>query len=190
MLKNIFSSDVRVKILTLFLANPQSRYYLREVQKLTDLPVRSVQRELLNLLEFGLLTKTLEGNRLYYQVNTKFFLFPELKNIIFKTTGLGDALKSEIEKGKKIEVAFIYGSYAENRENTKSDIDLFVIGDISGRELQSLLAKTKQQIYREINVALYSKREFQEKKKRKNHFIISVLKRPKIFLKGEADDLE
>ena len=190
MLKNIFSSDVRVKILTLFLANPKNRFYLREVQKLSGLSVRAVQRELLNLFEFGLLTKTLEGNRVYYQVNAKFFLFPELKNIIFKTTALGDALKTEIEKSKKIEIVFIYGSYAENRENTKSDVDLFVIGDISGRELQSLLAKTKQQFFREINAALYSKEEFRRKIKKRNHFVISVLKKSKIFLKGTADDLE
>ena len=190
MLKNLFSSGVRVKILTLFLANPRNRYYLREVERLTGLQVRSVQRELMNLVEFGLFVKILEGNRVYYQVNPEFFLLPELKSIIFKTTALGDALKAEIEKSNKIKIAFIYGSYAESKENTESDIDLFVIGDISGRELQSLLAKTKRQVYREINAALYSEREFKEKLKKRNHFILSVLKKPKIFLKGRAGALK
>ena len=187
MLKNLLCSNVRVKILTLFLANPQNRYYLREVEKLTRFQVRAVQRELSNLVEFGLLTKSFEGNRIYFQVNTEFFLFPEFKSIILKTTALGDALKAEIEKSRKIKAAFIYGSYAENRENTKSDIDLFVIGSITGKDLQSLLAKPKQQVYREINAALYSEREFKEKIKKRNHFIVSVLKKPKIFLKGRIE---
>lgn len=187
MLKNIFSSGVRVKILTLFLANPRNRYYLRGIEKLCGLQPRAVQRELLNLVEFGLLVKSPEGNRLYYQVDPEFFLLPELKSIIFKTAALGDALKAEVEKSSKIKSAFIYGSYAENRENTKSDIDLFVIGDISGKELQSLLAKTKHQVYRQINAALYSQREFKEKIKKRNHFILSVIKKPKIFLKGNIE---
>lgn len=187
MLKNLFSSNVRIKILTLFLANPLARYYLREIEKLTGLQVRAVQRELLNLVEFGLLVKSPEGNRAYYQVDPEFFLLPELKSIIFKTTALGDALRGGIKKDSKIKAAFIYGSYAENRESTKSDIDLFVIGDISGRELQSLLAKPKREIHREINAALYSEKEFKEKLKKRNHFVVSVLKKPKILLKGKVD---
>jgi hypothetical protein len=40
---------------------------------------------------------------------------------------------------------------------------------------------------REINATIYPLKELKEKHKSKNHFILSVLKEPKIFLKGGED---
>ena len=43
MLELLFSSSARVKILTLFLLNPENRFYQREIGGLTGLPIRAVQ---------------------------------------------------------------------------------------------------------------------------------------------------
>ncbi len=40
---------------------------------------------------------------------------------------------------------------------------------------------------REINPAVYSIKELKEKFKARNHFILSVIKGPKIFLKGDEN---
>ena len=42
---------------------------------------------------------------------------------------------------------------------------------------------------REINATIYPLKELKEKHKAKNHFILSVLKEPKIFLKGDEDGI-
>lgn len=185
MLKVLFSSETRVKILTLLIANPQNRYYLREIIKLSGAPGRAVQRELSKLESVGLLIKKTEGNRVYYQANSSHFIFPDLKNLILKTVGFGDLIKSPLLQEKEIEVAFIYGSYAENLETPKSDIDLFVVGSISGKKLQTLIRKTTRNYGRTINPIIYSPAEF--KKKRNGHFIKTVLKKPKITLKGNPN---
>ena len=185
MLKALFSSETRVKILSLFITNPQNRYYLRGIIKLINAPMRAVQRELLRLEGIDLLTKKVEGNRIYYQINADHLLFPDLKYIILKTVGFGETLRASLAKEKGIEAAFIYGSYAEGRENAKSDVDLFVIGDISGKRLQTLLRKKTKTYGRAVNPVIYSLAEY--KKKITGHFISSVLKRPKIMLKGNLD---
>lgn len=191
MLNELFSSQARVAILNLFLANPENRFYMREIASLTRQPVRAVQRELPKLEAIGLLEHTVDGNRKYYQVNKDCPIFPELKSIFLKTVGLGDALRGYLDQAEgAIQVAFIYGSYAKGEESTTSDIDLFVIGSITAKELSRLLAPVQSELRRQINPVVMGRQEFQEKVAAKNHFVISLLGEPKIFLIGNEDELD
>jgi predicted nucleotidyltransferase len=190
MLELLFSSSARVKILTLFLMNPENRFYQREIEGLTGLPIRAVQREVEKLEALGLFQRSVDGNRVYYRVDRGFFLFPELKSMILKTTGLGLPLRDELQNEGRINIAFIYGSYAANQETTTSDIDLFVIGDLSSRELHALLGEARRITHREINYTLFGPREFRERVRSAHGFVLNVLKGPKIFLKGDEDALQ
>lgn len=191
MLTELFSSQARVAILNLFLANPENRFYLREIASLTGQAVRAVQRELPRLEAIGLLEHSLDGNRKYYQVNKDCPIFPELKSVFLKTVGLGDALRGYLDQAKgAIQVAFIYGSYARGEESTTSDIDLFVTGSIRAKELSRSLAPAQSELRRQINPVVMGRQEFQEKVAAKNHFVISLLEEPKIFLVGNQDELD
>lgn len=191
MLERLFSSQARIAILRLFLLSPGDRFYVREVAARTDQPRRAVQRELPKLVAIGLLTHTVDGNRKYYQVNRDCPIFPELKSIFLKTVGLGDALREYlVEAEDGIQVAFIYGSYARGEERTTSDLDLFVIGSISARELSGVLAQAQRDLGREINPMTMSEEELQGKMEAKNHFVLSILDEPKVFLVGDERDLE
>jgi predicted nucleotidyltransferase len=190
MLKSLFTSKTRIELLKLFLLNPESSFYQRQIEQKTHFPIRAIQRELINLCSIGLLNKRASGNRNYYSLNKDHPIRNELKNIILKSTGIVEALARHLSKNKDIELAFIYGSYAKDRESLLSDIDLFVIGDISHRKLSSILNKEKQNLAREINFNLYSKAEFLNRLKTGNHFILSVLKDKNIFLVGNENDLK
>ena len=184
MLELLFSSSARVKILTLFLLNPVSRFYQREIEGLTGLPIRAVQREVQRLETLGLLQGAAEGNRVYYQVNREFFLLPELRSIILKTAGLGSLLHEKLQNEDRIKIAFIYGSYAADQETTSSDIDLFVIGDLPSRELHAAVKEAEKVAHREINYTLFSLEEFCRKARARNGFMLNVLEGRKVFLKG------
>jgi predicted nucleotidyltransferase len=189
MLEELFSSAARVKVLALFLTNPENKYYLRQACKLSGLPVMAVQRELNKLVKIGLLSREASGNRVYFQVSKGFPIYKELKEIMLKTTGLGDTLTAMIARSKEVDAAFIFGSYAEGNERKGSDIDLFVIGKISARKLQEGITRASAKLRREIVPVLYSAEEYKKEKQKKNHFIVSLLDKPKIFLKGSQDDL-
>ncbi len=55
MLSNLFGSKARVKILKIFLLNPEEKYYIRQLARNLKLQVNSVRRELENLEKFGIL---------------------------------------------------------------------------------------------------------------------------------------
>ena len=189
MLKTIFGSKTRINILKLFIFNPEREYYVREIERLIKTSFDLVRRELIHLETIGLLKSRVSGKQKYYTLNTEHMLFPEFKSMILKTAGIGDIIQGAIKDRNDILVAFIYGSYAKDTENAESDIDLFVVGDISSTDLQESVSEVESQTKREINPTVYSPKEFKEKYKAKNHFVLSVIKEPKIFLKGDEDGL-
>ena len=185
MLKKLIGSRTRINILKFFIFNPNQEYYVREIARLTKEPFDPVRRELMGLEETGLLKSRLSGRQKYYSINVEHTLFPEFKSMILKTTGIGDIIRSRIGERDDILTAFIYGSYAKNKEAIESDIDLCVIGEISSMDLQEVVSGIEAEIKREINPTVYSIQEFKEKYKTKNNFLMEVFKGPKIFLKGD-----
>jgi predicted nucleotidyltransferase len=190
MLELLFSSTARVKVLALLLLNPETHFYQREISTLTGLPIRAVQREVQRLQTLGLLTSFTRGNQVHYQVNRDFFLFPELKGIFLKTVGLTALLGDALKGAEDIALAFIYGSYAANQENTASDIDLLVVGTLSSRALHTTLQEAEKVVHREINYTLFGPDEFRTRAKTGNGFLHNVLTGPKLFLIGDEDALQ
>jgi len=189
MLNELFSSKTRVEILKLFLFNSNNSFYQRQISNLTAQSIRGVQRKVDKLNRIGIIEKSIQGNRIYYKVNKKCPIDQDLKNIFLKSVGIAEVLKDNL-KEKKIKLAFIYGSYAKGEETLLSDIDLMVIGDISSKELSSILSKPKKELMREINYVVFSLSEFINKAIKKDHFINSVLKNKKIYIAGSEDELK
>ena len=186
----LVTSRARVEILRLLMLNPGDRRYLREVASLTHQPLQAAQRELARLEAAGLLTATIEGNRKYYEANRESPIFPELKALLLKTVGLGDPLRRHLqEKSDSILLAFIFGSYARGSEGSASDIDLMVVGGISGRELARLLAPLRETSGREVNTVSMTPAEFRARARHGNSFLGEALRGPKIFLIGGENEL-
>ena len=185
----IFKSKARQAIFRLYFTNPDKGFYLRELERELEIPVSMLRRELIALEKEGLFSSSKQGNLLYYNLNKKFPLYDELKTIIFKTIGVQGALSKVLFTLKGIEAAFIYGSYAKNTDNAKSDIDLFIIGNLDENKLIEKINMLERDLKREINYNIYSKIDFGKKKKQKDSFITDILKSKKIFLVGGEDDL-
>jgi predicted nucleotidyltransferase len=186
----LFTSQARVEILKLLLLNPGDRHYLREVAALTHQPLRAAQRELARLEGAGLLTSTTEGNRKYFQANRASPIFPEIRGLLLKTVGLGDVLRQHLQEHQSsIRLALLFGSYARGTESSTSDIDLMVIGEITGRYLARLLAPVRKDSGREVNTVCMTPAEFRAKGRQENSFLGEILREPKIFLIGGEDEL-
>ncbi|MBF8303824.1 MAG: hypothetical protein HW399_199 [Dehalococcoidia bacterium] len=174
-------------MLKLFLTNPDRAFYVREIARLTGEQINAVRRELHYLEKAGLLKSSTRGNQKYYLVVKEFPFYPELKKIIYATIALGDYLRSEISNSREIEMAFIYGSVAQNEETEKSDVDLFVVGEISEDALNRIVLEIENDISRQINYTLMSRQEFNNRRERAEPFIKRVLAEKKILLKGDLD---
>lgn len=189
MLSKLITSQAKIKLLTLFLTNPDERFYYTELHKRLGIHHGLLQRELKLFVDMGFLFTTKEANIRYYWVNKNFPIYEELKSIIFKTVGLADHLREVIDKIGHIEVAFIYGSVAKNLEDTRSDIDLMVVGDPDLDVLTDAVSAAEISLRHEINYTVFTPKEWKERIAKKNSFVMDVLNNKKIFLIGGEDEL-
>ncbi len=179
------------KILALFFLNQDRQYYFSEIARLTGTRQGVVQRELKTLSEAGILISERRGIQKFYTVNKNVPIYPDLRNIVFKTFGVIDQIRKALEPlAKKINIAFVYGSFARGEEISHSDLDLFFVGSVRLEEVVSVLSKVENAIKREINPTLFSEKEFKHKWLQKNHFLRSLAKTEKKFVIGTENEFK
>lgn len=186
-LSDILSSRSRAWVFGLLFDGNGREYYVRELERLSDLSVMSIKQELDNLSALELVRYRKSGNRLYYSANKKHQLYPDIVSIVTKTTGIIPHLK-EVLADSRIEIAFVFGSFARGEEGTGSDIDLFVVGDLGMRELSTLLSGCQERYDREINPHVVDRAELNKALREPGSFISRIAKTEKIFIKGTDDE--
>ncbi|MBI4063773.1 MAG: nucleotidyltransferase domain-containing protein [Elusimicrobia bacterium] len=178
---------MRDALMGLLFTNVEREYYLREMERLIGHPVANISKEMVRLEAAGLVQSRRLGNLKLYSVNKESGLFDELKAIVGKTVGLPDLLRLALARVPGVEAAAIYGSFARGGERADSDIDLLVIGSCSDSNLIKAIKSLEKRLDREINYALYSREDWNNKIKEKNPFIRQVLKNKMILLQGKVD---
>ena len=189
-LPSLLFPEYRRRVLGLLLLRPDEALHGREIARRTGLPAGTITRELTKLAEVGLLKRTKRGNQQVYSADTSGPIFTELASILRKTSGLADVLVQALAPAApKLRLAFVFGSVARGQETGGSDVDVMLIGDLGFREAVELLHPCQATLGREVNPKLFSVREFTDKAATEP-FLIDVLAKPKIFLIGNAHDLE
>jgi predicted nucleotidyltransferase len=183
----LFHSEVRAEILRLLFGLKQKPMYRAEIIGRTDFANRSVEEELQKLVTLELLTTTLDGNRRYYTANQAHPLYPELHNIVLKTSGLKDLLLEALPP-KKIDYAFVFGSVAALNERADSDLDLLIVGSVRHRDIASALRALTERLGREINALFYTREELNTRLDARDHFLSGVLAKPKLFILGDEHE--
>jgi predicted nucleotidyltransferase len=180
----------RRNVLGLLFAHPDRAFYLREIIGATGSGTGQVQRELENLVGVGLVLREKRANQVYFRANTDALVFEELRGIVTKTFGVADVLRELLAPfADHIHVAFIYGSVARVEDTARSDIDLMVVGEVMLSELADTLHEAETRLRRPVAPTIYQEREFRERVHAGQHFLSQVLKRPKVFLIGDEDEL-
>ena len=188
-LAQILSSTVKAEIFRLLFGLNGKPLHVRELERRSGLAIGTVRQELDRLAKLGLIAARTDGNRRYYAAREDHPLYPEIRGLVLKTSGLADLLRSALKKEKNIQVAFVFGSFAHSREQAHSDIDLLVIGRVTLRQLSKLLAGVAEKVGREINPKVFTPEEFHRRKRTSDHFLRNVLSEPRIFIIGDEHEL-
>jgi len=123
-----------LEIISLFRGDYKARYYLREISKLSKLPLKTCQNTLLKLKKAKVLKSKTEGKNKYFSLNlenikTKSYLqqaeiyqtdlfiekYPQFKMFL-------KSLKTNVP-------IIIFGSFAKLTADKNSDLDLLIISD-------------------------------------------------------------
>jgi len=184
-LAHFLLGQTRSSVLGTLLLRPETALHVRELARLTGVSPGSLHRELRALADMGLLIREEEGRQVYYRANKQCPVFEELAGLLRKTAGLVDVLREALAPiADKVQQAFVYGSMARGTEHAHSDVDLLVIGDVEFADVALALAPAQAALRREINPTVYTRAEFERKRKQKDGFVAQVWHGPKLWVVG------
>lgn len=186
----LFPGQYRRRVLSLLLLRPDESFHVRAIARMTGTTPGTMNKELSKLHEAGLLNRSRIGNLLQYSANREHPVFSELASILKKTVGAADVLAHALAPlSDAIEVAFVFGSVARGTETMGSDIDLLIIGSPSFADAIEALYPAQSALGREINPKVFSRKEWLDRVKAKDPFVMEVLSRSKVFVVGGEDEL-
>jgi len=184
----LFGSKTRVSLLAKLLMNPDESFYIRELSRKLKIPYGMLYKEEKNLASLGIVNEEKKGKVTLVSINKNMPYFTELKNLMIKTVGLGDLLKTALSELKGMRYALIYGSFASGEESASSDIDLLIVGNSSEEKILNVVGQVEKEVGREINYILWSEEEFMKSIKSKHHLLREIASKPVIMLVGEEDE--
>ena len=188
-IEQLFGSKLRARLLGWFFTHVDERFFVRQLQSLLAQDPTNLSRELARLESLNVLISEMEGRQKYFKVNKGVPFYEEMKGLILKTIGVAGVIKSALEQIPGIKCAFLYGSFAKNREKPESDVDLMVVGKVTSDLFEEAISDSEKQLGRTINVVSYATAEFRKKAKSRDPFITSVLKGPKVILIGDENEI-
>lgn len=188
-LSDLIISKVRVKLLKIFLSQTKEMFYVRQLTRITKEEINAIRRELEHLQQAGLLSSEKRGNRLYYSVKTGFPLYPELTNLVMKSTGFGRLIIKSRSKLGFVKFAFASQKLARGLPRDPEEVDLMIIGKTIMPQIAILVKQIEKMLSTEINYSCMTEEEFSYRKSHKDPFIVKVLLQSRLTLIGDEIQL-
>lgn len=189
MLADLITSQSRIKLLSVLLAQPLEMFHVRELVRRTGDEINAVRRELLFLEKKGILTREPRANRVYYSLSKNYPFYFDLLRMGSKIVGLGDAILKNRVKIGRIKYAMFSGKFARRMEKRSTDVDFIIVGTIVLPELAILIRAEEKRLGREINYTVMTEEEFSFRKKKRDPFILSVLLGSRVMLYGDEESM-
>ena len=178
MIEQLLGSKTRVKLLQLFLSNPNRSFYVREITRRIDEQINSVRRELSNLLNIGIIVSDTTNNRLYYEVNQEYEFYEPLRQIFgkeAKTEKIKVPKTAEQEDLKalgNVELLLYTGQFTRDE---RAGVDVLIVGNTNANAVQKFLADLEKQEGKDLRYTVMTLSDFNYRQQVRDRFLGNVL---------------
>lgn len=156
----ILRSDLMGQLLAEVFTRPGVELSLAELQRRTGGHAASVHREVLRLIEAGLLTDRYVGRTRLVKTNAEARLYAPLRELVELTYGVRPVLNELLAGEEGVDQAFIFGSWAARRAGEPGpephDIDLLLVGAIRQRAAAKIAVAATDRLGIEVNATVVS----------------------------------
>jgi len=176
-LEQLFDSPVKVKLLKLFLRNPEVSFGLREIVKKTRADKISCRRQISKLEEIKFIKSKFKSGKKIYSLNSGFVFYNELKTLVLKSSPTSkNKILSRLKNVGRIKLALLSGIFLE-LENSRAD--LLIVGDgIKNKKLAGFLKDLESEVGKEINYVVLTTADFKYRYNMFDRFIRDILEKP------------
>ncbi len=155
-----FMTPTVMSVLSLFLDNPLTEYYEREVLRLTGVSKGSDNKILRQLTNAGLLSRATKGKMVFYKLNPDEATAKQFK-ILSDTFMLRPLVEQLRLHSKKV---VLFGSASQGTDTKESDIDLFVLSS-EKEDVSREISGFNRSFERRINPIVVDSNEFAKMKR-------------------------
>ncbi|MDH4152029.1 MAG: nucleotidyltransferase domain-containing protein [Betaproteobacteria bacterium] len=183
-------TDSQSRVFRWIFGEPERKFHLSELRRLTGLGSASLQRELNRLADAGVVLTERVGNLRRFRANPDSPVYEELVGLTRKTLGAEPLLRDALTPlAPDLQAAWIYGSYAKQADTAQSDIDVMLVGkNLTLSRVLAATAPVETQLARKVNPTLYTPAEFKKRRAEQDSFVNRVLAQPVLPLIGKLHE--
>lgn len=171
-LKALFSSTTRIKLLSTFLLHPEQEYFIRELTRLLDEQINSIRRELENMKRIGLVKSRTRNRKKYFRIDLEFPLYTDLRNMFGKAVQGETAVIAELKRLSGLKFLVLAGSFVGESD----PVDLLIVGEVKRDAVEKLLAHDPS--LRSVKYSIFSVPDFLYRLNLKDKFIKETVDSP------------
>lgn len=181
MIDALFGSKTRVKLLHLFLNNPNRAFYVREITRKIDEQINSVRRELANMLSIGIIKSDSSNNRLYYEINQEYAHYSPLRAIfsdknlqsdVAKTTSEASDWAKRLKPLGDVRLALLSGKLLRNNA---SEVDVLLVGNINKTQAKRFIKELEEEEDLTLDYLVMEYQEFYYRLSVKDRFVATIV---------------
>ena len=170
----LFDSPIKVKLLKLFLYNPDGDFESKAIAKKLNLKSTLVNKNIKDLVEIKFLNcKNPKGKKIF-RVSRDFEFYNELRELAAKARPASkEKMLKRLKSLGKIKLALLAGVFI-NSDTSRAD--LLIVGDnIKPAKFNNFIKKLEAEVGKEINYALMTTKEFHYRYDMYDRFVRDLL---------------
>ncbi|MDE2040829.1 MAG: hypothetical protein KGI59_00350 [Patescibacteria group bacterium] len=195
----LFGSEVKIKVLRLFLFNPTTPFFLKEISTRTQALSRQVSKELRMLEKANVLIRkrqiskdiqatgragritTRKVRGIGYVLNAKFPYLDPLKNLLAITSLHADeSLAKRFTNAGRIKLFIASGVFIQNWD---SRVDLLIVGDeLNLTKIEAVISNIEAEIGKEIAYSAFETQDFEYRYGIHDRLVRDILDYPHVTL--------
>ena len=184
----LLGGQTKARILDVLVSHPGESYHLRGLATAAGTDSGNTSKLLRSLVKMGLVLAAPDSHSTRYSINDRSPLAGPLRQLIASAGALMTDLRAAAE-GLRAAYVGVFGSVASGTDDSNSDVDVLVVGHISGVTAQAAFKAVGRKHRRSISTVTVTREELAKGLAEGGAFWSSVSQGRRIDLKGSWSDV-
>jgi hypothetical protein len=184
----LLGGQTKARILDVLVSHPGESYHLRGLANAAGTDSGNTSKLLRSLVKMGLVLAAPDSHSTRYSINDRSPLAGPLRQLIASAGALMTDLRAAADRLRS-EYVGVFGSVASGTDDSNSDVDILVVGNLSGVTAQAAYKAVGRKHRRTISTVTVTREELAKGLAEGGAFWSSVSRGKRIDLKGTWNDV-
>ena len=180
----LLGSKARREVIKELVFSPNTPLSIREVARRCRLNFNAVNYVIKQLERVGIITKKVQGKTHLLLLNQEHPFYLPLLEVFHKSYGLGYMLYKTFYKEYEVEFVILTYFYILQQRKGEYDVDIVFLGKPDLVRLNQQMEELENQFYPGLTFTVLSVQDAKMRILRQDEFLLNILTKPVVFVKG------